>query len=241
MSSRLAFLFALALALLDGGRAECQGKTYVVKGMGTHYTRKGKQIRRAQPHRRVPLVQLKGGPGFVTANADRAWGTKTAVDHLRRVMAAFDRAFPKAQPIIVGDLSKRGGGALDNHNSHLDGRDVDIHLPLNPLADINDKRPRTVNAAQTWFLIRAFVDSCQIEYIFVDREVQRIAHQHAVSQGVLKAELELVVQYPRAETKPVGVVRHWTNHQDHLHVRFQRPNATLPPPVKAYCDYRAER
>jgi murein endopeptidase len=214
-----------------------QGKTYVIKGMGTHYTKVGKGIRKARPHKKVPMVLLKTGPGFVTANEERSWGTRLAVDEIRRAMAAFDKAFPRAQPIIVGDLSKRGGGVLDNHNSHLDGRDVDVHLPLNPVADISDKRPRTVNLAHTWFLLKAFADGCVVEYIFLDREVQRLLHAHALGEGVPRADVEMILQYPRSEKKAVGIVRHWTNHIDHFHVRFQR-SSTPDGASKAYCDWK---
>ncbi len=234
-SSRTLLLALLSLAFLPSS-AFAQGKTYVIKGMGTHYTKKGKEIRKAQPHKRVPMVQLRSGPGFVTANEERSWGTKLAVDEIRRVMAAFDRTFPRS-PIIVGDLSKRGGGVLDNHNSHVNGRDVDINLPLNPVADITDKRPRTVNVAQTWFLLRTLAEGCLVEYVFLDKEVQKQLHAHALGEGVSRAELELILQYPRGEKKAVGIVRHWTNHEDHFHVRFQRSTLT-DGATKLYCDWK---
>jgi hypothetical protein len=230
-----AFLLSLLSVGLFGSLARGQGKTYVIKGMGTHYTQKGKSIRKAQPHKRVPMVQLRTGPGFVTASEERSWGTKLTVDEIRRVMGAFDKAFPRVQPIIVGDLSKRGGGVLDNHNSHVNGRDVDIHLPLNPIADISDKRPRTVNLAQCWFLLKTLADGCLVEYIFLDKEVQKQLHGYALGEGVPRSELELILQYPRHERKAVGIVRHWTNHEDHMHVRFQRSTLT-DGATKAYCD-----
>jgi murein endopeptidase len=227
----------LLTALLLPAVAAAQGKTYTIKGMGTHYTRKGKELRHAQPFKKVPLVQLKPGPGYVTADPDRAWGTKLNVDTIRRVMGAFEKEYP-SQTVIVGDLSKKGGGVLDNHNSHLDGRDVDIHLPLNPLENITDKGPRTPNAGQIWFLLRAFVESCAIEYIFLDKAVQKTVHTWAHNEGVSAKELELILQYPRPERRNVGVVRHWTNHEDHFHVRFVRAPTAVDGAQKAYCDWR---
>jgi hypothetical protein len=230
---------AAAAAALGSPPAAAQGKTYVVGGMGNHYTRIGREIRKSQPHKRVALVQLKNGRGFVLAREEFSWGTPLAVAELRRVMAAFDRQFPEAQPIILGDLSKKGGGFLDNHNSHADGRDVDIRLPLVPLADIAEKGPRKVQARYTWFLIREIVKTCNVEYIFVDKSVQRLVHEHVLSEeGVPREELELVLQYPRSEKKDVGIVRHWTNHEDHLHVRFRRASSSEAAASKAYCDWK---
>jgi hypothetical protein len=234
---RALLLATLGVALLAPAPARSQGKTYTIKGMGKHYTKIGKQIRRQEPQRRHALVQLRGGPGFVTANPERAFGTRLAVDTVRSVMAAFEQEYPR-QPIIVRDLSKRNGGVLGNHNSHVDGRDVDIQLPLNPVEDVTDRSPRTVAAGQTWFLIRALVDSCAIEYIFVDKEVQRAVHRWAVLDGVPAKELEMILQYPRPERRAVGVVRHWTNHQDHLHVRFLKAAALVDGAEKTYCEWK---
>jgi hypothetical protein len=225
--------------LIWAPRGECQGKSYVIKGMGTHYTHRGKEIRKKKALPKVKLVELRTGTGFVVVNTQRAWGTQLAVYQINRIMAYYDRQFPKAPPVIVRDLSKKGGGVLDNHNSHLDGRDVDIQLPLN-VQDVADKSPRTVDLARTWFLVKALAESCSVEYVFLDRQVQRALHEHALNAGVKAQELSLILQYPRSERETVGVVRHWTNHQDHLHVRFGYEKAPLLPTVKAYCDWRKQ-
>jgi hypothetical protein len=220
-------------------RGECKGKSYVIKGMGTHYTGTGKEIRKRKVLPKLKLVELRTGAGFVVANTQRAWGTQLAVYQINRIMAYYERQFPKAPPVIVRDLSKRGGGVLDNHNSHLDGRDVDIQLPLD-VQDVADKRPRTVNVEGTWFLVKALAESCSVEYVFLDRQVQKELHEHALTAGVKAQELSLILQYPRSERETMGVVRHWTNHQDHLHVRFGHERAPLLPTVKAYCDWRKQ-
>ena len=35
------------------------------------------------------------------------------------------------------------------------------------------------------------------------------------------ASVAALLQYPRGKDKQVGLVRHWPNHADHLHVRFK--------------------
>ena len=124
---------------------------------------------------------------------------------------------------------------LNNHNSHVDGRDLDIPLILNTVQDVTDSRPRTVNLERTWFLIHAMARTCDIEYMFLDRKVQQALYEHALAHDVSKQELSLVLQYPRQPTSREGVVRHWTNHYDYVHIRFRHEGAVLVPAVKAYC------
>jgi len=232
-------MLTAALAVLPDARGK--GKTYVIKGMGTHYTRKGRQIRRARPHRRLPLVRLRNGPGFVVGKPDRAWGTRLLVYQINRIMALYRARFPKAPPVIIHDLSRRGGGVLDNHNSHVDGRDVDIPLILNPARDVADTTPRSVNLERMWFVIKALADTCDVEYMFLDRKIQEQLHRHAREQGASSKELSLILQYPAKITTSVGLVRHWQNHQDHVHVRFRHERSPVMPAAKEYCDWKARQ
>lgn len=229
-------LVVVCPVLLESSTGRCKGKTYVPGKLGTTYTPLGRQHRKRKPHRRLRLVQLENGPGFVVARPERAWGTRLAVYQINRIMALYRRRFPDAPPVLIHDLSRRGGGVLDNHNSHVDGRDVDIPLVLEEVQDAKVTGPRTVHVERTYFIVKALADSCDIEYMFLDREVQKQLHAHARLGGATEEELALLIQYPSAETTSRGVVRHWPNHQDHVHVRFRHERAELLPAAKAYCD-----
>lgn len=231
-------LVVAGLTALRPSYVRGRGKTYRPKGMGTHYTPMGRKWRKEKPRRKLPLVRLEAGPGFVVGRPERAWGTRLAVYHINRVMALYRRRFPRAAPVIILDLSRRGGGVLDNHNSHVDGRDVDIPLVLDDVGDVEVNAPRSVNLHRTWFLVKAFADSCDIEYMFLDRKVQEQLHAHARKAGVPAQDLSLLLQFPADVTKRKGVVRHWPNHVDHVHVRFRHERAPLKPTVKAYCDWK---
>ena len=108
----------------------------------------------------------------------------------------------------------------------------------NQVDDVTDTRPRTVNVERTWFVIKAIAETCDVEYMFLDRKVQESLYNYALLHGVSQAELSYVLQFPAAETARTGIVRHWTNHYDHVHVRFRHEGAPLLPAVKAYCDWR---
>lgn len=234
----LAAGLALGASLLACGDARAQSKTYVIKRGGTNWTKFGRENyhQKRFSGRRLPLVQLKGGPGFVVAKPDRAWGTRLAVYRLNWAMALYHARFPKADPVIILDLSRRGGGSMNNHMSHMDGRDVDIPLILEKAGSIAEITERSVDVARTWFIVQQLVGTCDVEYIFVDTKIQKALYNHALGEGLSKQALSLILQYPAPEQSMAGLVRHWPNHVDHLHVRFREERAPLPKATKAYCD-----
>jgi len=215
--------------------AEAGPKTYIVKPGGVVWTSSGRQYRRGRQRRRikVKLVRLEGGSGFVIANPKISYGTRLVVYNLNKIMTQYRKRFPDAPPVIIRDLSKRGGGPLPNHASHLDGRDVDIPLILNKMTDITSQKTRTINAERTWFLVKALADTCDVDFIFLDRQVQKLLHGHAVKQGVATDILGPILQYPA--TKGAGLVQHWPKHIDHLHVRFRQEGVPLGPLGQQYC------
>ena len=70
----------------------------------------------------------------------------------------------------------------------------------------------------TWHLIRAFIESGEVRYVFLSRQRQISLYKAALSCGATPEELEPIIQYPR--TEKVGIVRHSPGHTGHIHVRF---------------------
>ena len=63
--------------------------------------------------------------------------------------------------------------------------------------------------------------------IFIDYRLQARLYRYARRKGVSKAQLNRWIQYPRGKYEPAGVIRHFKNHEDHLHVRFVCPYSDL--------------
>jgi murein endopeptidase len=164
-----------------------------------------------------------------------------AVYRINMVMASYRQRFPKSQPVIILDMSKRGGGPVQGHMTHMDGRDVDIPLVLEQVQDIARVTQRTVDLERTWFLIKAFVDSCDVDHIFLDRALQRSLRERALQKGHTAQELGLILQYPAGERSMAGIVRHWPNHKDHMHVHFRQERTPLLPAAKRYCEWRKQK
>lgn len=225
------------------------GKVYHVSGSGgpvvvrgdissAYYGGKGKRRRVLRPRSR--LVKLDNGPGFVVANPKHAWGTRQMVYQLNRIMALYHKRFPDDPPIVIRDLSRRRGGPLPGHVSHQEGRDVDIPVVLDRVAAVDTSTVRTINAERTWFLVRELVNTCEVDFIFLDISVQKLLYERALIEGFPREKLGLILQVPEQPSQKgeTGIVVHWPKHLDHLHVRFRHRGAPLLKNAEKYCKNR---
>jgi penicillin-insensitive murein endopeptidase len=149
----------------------------------------------------------------------RAWGTPLTVTRLRQVLTDDAVHFMGSRPIVVQDISRRGGGELQPHISHQEGRDVDVRLPHRRGARQWGKAtPRNIDAERTWFLISALYRTGDLEYIFLDDKLEKVVRRH-----VLRTYREAPVSQLR-EIREVFlvIVRHEPGHEYHFHVRFRR-------------------
>src|SRR4051794_40529937 len=61
---------------------------------------------------------------------DRLYGNERTIRAIASVAHAYRAANPEAPRVLVGDISRAGGGPMDDeHVSHQNGLDVDIYLP----------------------------------------------------------------------------------------------------------------
>jgi len=172
--------------------------------------------------RRPPLVgyRLTRGPGLRVRFPRRAWGTWLTVSRLRELGRRYSERFPGAPPLSIHDLSKRGGGRLVNHFSHREGRDVDIAMLLrNPRAGYVDATPRSLDVERTWFVMRALLATCDVEFIMLDRELQAPLWRY-LQRRVPADLLPMLIQFPGRWRG--ALIRHRDHHRNHIHVRFRR-------------------
>lgn len=172
-------------------------------------------------------IQLGPGAHYVVKTPDHAWGERAVILAIQRAISAYSRRAPGGPKVHVGDVSRRGGGEFPPHLSHRSGRDVDVGYVLQgPLADetrfhVADRE--SLDVARSWALLRAFIDTGAVRIIFVDRGLQRRFYEHAREAGATEEELAALLQYPRGDAFPGGIIRHWKGHRNHFHVRFGPP------------------
>lgn len=167
----------------------------------------------------VPGLMLRWDPA-------RSWGSGRMVDTLRDVAQRLAFELPHADPLLIGDVSKRGGGRLAGHITHHVGIDADIGLFTGdgeqPLGGFMDVHPRKLDAAANWALIRALLDTERVQFILLDQtHIDRI---ESYARNVLEIDEEtLSAIFPDPKSRiswdRFGVVRHAPNHRSHVHVR----------------------
>ncbi len=170
-------------------------------------------------------AQLAPGKNYVVKWEAGAWGTQKTIRAIQDAAAAYRRKSPSGPKVHVGDISKRGGGKFPPHLSHQHGRDVDIGYVLTG-KDANETKFRHANAknldvARTWALVKGFIDTDEVTYMFMDHRIQKLLYEYAESKGVDEDTLDELFQYPRGRGRSHGIIRHWRGHANHFHVRFR--------------------
>jgi hypothetical protein len=127
----------------------------------------------------------------------RLYGNERTIRAILAVTAAYRAANPGAPRVVVGDISRKGGGPMtDEHVSHQNGLDVDVYLP---------RRDHELSAP---------TETGQIDY--------RLS-QDLVDRFVAAGAQMIFVGLGSPLHGPAGVVIPYPNHDFHMHVRFPPP------------------
>jgi murein endopeptidase len=169
--------------------------------------------------------RLDEGDGIHVRRPQRAYGEPHVVEYVRHAVAEVRALYPDLPTLAIGDLSSEHGGALPGHVSHKSGRDVDVgfyfHHAVTGFQDASDD----LDLDATWALLAAFARTADrkdgVEIIFLDYAVQKRLYAFAKAHGMPGDELAFLFQYPAGKDAMTGLVRHWPNHANHLHVRFK--------------------
>lgn len=165
-------------------------------------------------------VKIPDNPELYTIrNPDHAFGSTHAISVLQQSILQFRVRTGFEQPVLLWDMSQKRGGRFGPHRSHRSGRDIDIGLPLRPdyVPGVSPLKS-AVDWEATWHLVRSFIETGEVRYVFLSRPQQAGLYRAAKACGATAEELDRIVQYPR--TEKVGIVRHSPGHTGHLHVRF---------------------
>ncbi len=127
----------------------------------------------------------------------RLYGTEHTIRTIVAVAAAYRAAHPDAPRLVIGDISREGGGPMtDEHVSHQNGLDVDIYFPR-----LDDK----------------------LEAPVAHDQIDRRLSQDLVDRFVAAGARMIFVGYGSGLRGPSGVVIPYAGHDYHMHVRFPPP------------------
>jgi hypothetical protein len=142
------------------------------------------------------------GPHWVTWNPitdsvpnapKRLYGNEQTIRAIVSVTGAYRAEHPHAPRVVIGDISREGGGPMDDHLSHQNGLDVDVYLP---------RRDRKLRAPMS------------------HGEINHRLAQDLLDRFVAAGAQMIFVGYSTGLHGPTGVVIPWPGHEYHMHVRF---------------------
>jgi hypothetical protein len=145
------------------------------------------------------------GPDWVTWNPitdsspnlpKRLYGNEHTIRAILAVTHVYRARHPHAPRVVIGDISREGGGPMDDHASHQNGLDVDVYFP---------RLDRT---------LRAPTSHGQIDL--------RLA-QDLLDRFLAAGAQTIFVGSSTGLRGPAGVVTPWPGHDYHMHVRFSPP------------------
>lgn len=178
-------------------------------------------------------VPVPNDPALLVKSESRGehYGTAELVTLLVYGAHAVARSAPGSR-LVVGDLSREGGGRLRPHRSHRSGRDVDIGfymvdpqgraLPAAPgfvhmtaqLVGPHGGRLYGFDVARNWTLVEALLSHPEVhpQYLFVANPLIQALLRHARNQ---RASAEIIARAEAVLDQPRG-----SPHRSHFHMRI---------------------
>jgi LysM repeat protein len=135
---------------------------------------------------------------------------------IRRV----NEEFPDSPKAIIGALSAERGGPLKPHKSHRTGRDVDVYLYRigNKKRWYEPAGPDDLDRARNWALLRALITEADVEFVLLDRSIQVLLEEYALSIGEDTAWVEDL--FHGKDRYQRSLIKHIAGHTAHMHIRF---------------------
>lgn len=184
----------------------------------------------------------KSGPGFVRFRpfGSAYFGQPELVSSVVQIAGHMQRTYP-GPPLILGDLSAQHGGKIPRHNSHRNGRDIDLlwyvmtpegvpvrspgFIRVGPdgiAFDPDSGKYYRLDLERQWRVIRAFLESDEIDvqWMFCSRWIEALLIDYARARGEpdeLVWRAETVMLQP-ADSLP---------HDDHIHLRISCTPKTM--------------
>lgn len=174
-------------------------------------------------------VRMPLAPGLYTVwRPERSYARPEMVEVLTATAEALSWERPDADPLPIGDISRRGGGPLQGHASHRNGLDVDVGLyreggKVHPYG-LGDIPTDEIDVEAMWIVLREMLATGLVDRILYNRHQLRRIKAFAIETGALtpdEADALLLDLVPKDVWNRTGVAQHHRGHHDHLHVRVR--------------------
>lgn len=162
-----------------------------------------------------------GGETWTVVSPEQCWATSETIAYVLAAARRVKALRPGAPPLRINHISGREGGYLRPHRSHQNGRDVDLGFYYPTAGPVHTRAcEKVMDVALNWALVKALVTLTDVQFILVDRRVQRVLYEHALASGEDPRWLDGLFH-----AGPDSILQHARRHRDHFHVRFYNPRA----------------
>ena len=171
-------------------------------------------------------LQMPDSKHYRIVDKENVWGTTNMINALTIATEELSWLVPNADPLVIGDISKQGGGHMKGHRSHRGGSDADVGIyrgvaEQSPYG-LQKVHPSDFDAKTNWLLIRALFDTGKVERILSDQKLINKLHEYVIKSGELSKK-EADRMFPRKMKKTIWlrnkVVQHHSGHKHHFHIR----------------------
>jgi hypothetical protein len=168
---------------------------------------------------------MKESNEWVLADPLHAWGTEETIHALMQGIRQVREQFPGTPAAVIGSISAEFGGQLTPHRGHRSGREADVHFFLVDRNHHGWYEPATssnLDRARSFALLKALLLAAPVDFVLMDREVQRLLIEHALASGEQEDWIRALF-YGCGKVAPI--IQHAPGHTGHMHVRFASPVA----------------
>lgn len=160
-------------------------------------------------------------------NGVTAWGTAEMLHAITTASAEMAWLMPHADPLVIGDISRRYGGKLSSHKSHRGGMDADIGIFTTGGSQpdgggFTGVTPQTMDYEANWLFWRSLLETGLVDRILLDQRLIDAMRAWTIEQGEL-SEADAYRTFPPAGTPRLwaytSVFQHAINHHHHIHLR----------------------
>lgn len=170
-------------------------------------------------------VVMPGGENWTVVNPREAWATSETVEAMKLALTRLHELDPKVPALRIGDFSREHGGYFPPHKSHQVGRDVDIGFYYTTGSPQRGRGglPQNMDVPHSWALLRCLITFTDVELILVDRRIQQILYDYALSINEDADWLDSLFAF--RSTAPHALIQHARGHRNHFHLRFHNARA----------------
>jgi len=164
---------------------------------------------------------LGTGTGYRLRFPRNAYGVDGVLKTLKVCAKRVKDTLPGGHDILIGDISRPGGGRFPPHSSHQSGRDVDVGYYL-ATGEQNETMHRVradeVDYARTWALLKCYLTTDKVVRVYIDRSIQVAMVKWLREKRAL--DDRRIARLFQVESDDDALILHAPKHDTHLHVRF---------------------